>query len=826
MLDTNGHLGCVPVSGINYPPYYLQGVYTQYLRDTATGCYHNLVIDLTVNDTLRDTIRRTICAGAVLDTNGHLGCVPVNGVNYPPYYLQGVYTQYLRDTATGCYHNLVIDLKVSDTIRDTIHRIICAGATFDTNGEHYSRTGFYSQLNRNASTGCYSRLYIDLTVSDTVRDTIHRTICAGAVLDTNGQQYSLTGFYTQLNRDTITGCFTRLYIDLTVSDTIIDTIYRTICAGAVLDTNGRQYSRTGIYTQFNRDATTGCFSRLYINLSVNDTLRDTIYRTVCAGAVLDTNGHRGCIPLSGINYSPYYLQGVYTQYLQDTVTGCFQNLVIDLKVRDTILDTIHRTICAGAVIDTNGRLYSKTGFYSQLNRDASTGCYSRLYIDLSVNDTLRDTIHRTICAGAILDTNGRQYSRTGFYSQLNCNVTTGCYTRLYIDLTVSDTIRDTINRTFCAGSVLDTNGIQYVSTGVYHQYLRDSHTGCRSNLVINLTVNDTFRNVIWQELCAGNTFSHGGQNYSHQGTYFQQRQTIYGCDSLTIIHITVNDTLRDTLEQSICAGQSLDLNGQSFSATGWYRQKLRTTEGCDSILHINLTVNDTLRDTLYLIICTGKSVELNGHTYSRKGWYRQDLRSSYGCDSILTISVRVDTPAGLLSSFKMKPQVISLQQMQIKFSDYSSGNAFDRKWLFHEIPDRYLDEEILHKRFVYYTPHYESDSLQVTLIILTDFGCSDTTTSTYPILKGDVCIPGAFTPNADENQTMKVGCYDIDTYEIIIYSRSGLRVYHSTDPDESWDGTYKGRPCPAASYVYHVKYTTKSQKDKKYEKNGSVLLIR
>ena len=774
VLDTNGHLGCVPVSGSNYPPYYLTGVYTQYLRDPVTGCYQNLVIDLTVNDTLRDTLRATICAGTVLDTNGHLGCVPLSGSNYPPYYLTGVYTQYLRDPATGCYQNLVIDLTVNDTIRDTIRRTICAGAVLDTNGVQYSRTGFYSQFLRDATTGCFKRLYIDLTVNDTIRDTVYRSICAGSVFDTNGMQYAYTGFYTQLNRDPVSGCYTRLYIDL----------------------------------------------------NVNDTLRDTIRRTICAGAPFDTNGHLGCMPVNGRNYPPYYLPGEYKQYLRDTVNGCYRDLVIYVDVNDTLRDTLRRTICAGDAVDTNGRHYSRTGFYTQLNRDPVTECFSRLFIDLTVRDTIRDTVHRTLCAGAVFDTNGFQYSRTGFYSQLNRDPINSCYSRLNIDIFVNDTVRDTINRTFCAGGMLDTNGQQYTTTGVYRQYLRNSRTGCRSNLVINLTVNDTFRNVINQELCAGKTFEHGGQSYNRTGSFLQQRRTVHGCDSVTEIHIVVNDTLRDTLHHVMCAGQTLDLNGQTFTTTGRYRQKLRTPEGCDSILHIDLIVNDTLRDTLYYIICVGKSVDVNGHTYSRKGWYRQVLQSINGCDSIISINVRIDTPVGLIASYKMSPKSISMQQMQIKFSDYSSGNAFDRKWLFHEIPDQYDDAEILHERFAYYTPHYESDSLKVTLIILTDFGCSDTTTGTYPILKGDVWVPSAFTPNADMNQQLKVGHFNIETYEIFIYNRQGLRVFHSTDPEDSWDGTHNGKPCPAATYVYRVFYTTKSQPNTSFEKNGTMLIVR
>ena len=954
VLDTNGHQGCVPVSGIDYPPYYLQGVYTQYLRDTVTGYFRNLVIDLTVNDTLRDTLRRNICEGDSVDTNGHLGCVSVSGVDYPPYYNQGVYTQYLRDTLTGCFHNLVIDITVSDTVRDTVYRTICAGASFDTNGVSYTHTGFYSQLVNDNVAPCYvHRLYIDLTVNDTLRDTIRTTLCAGAVLDTNGHlgcvpvsgvnypPYYLPGVYRQYLRHPVTGCFQNLVIEIAVNDTLRDTIRTTLCAGAVLDTNGHRgcvpvsgvnyppYYLPGVYRQYLRHPVTGCFQNLVIEIAVNDTLRDTIRRHLCAGEVLDTNGHRGCVPVSGVNYPPYYLPGVYRQYLRHPVTGCFQNLVIDITVADTIRDTVFRYICAGASFDTNGQSFSRTGFYTQLLRNPQTQCYNRLYIkvtvydtvrdtirpvicagssidtngqsftqtgfynellrdsvtqclsrlyidltvndtfrnviwhticagatftqagqtyyrqgtyiqrfltihgcdsiteiNLNVNDTIRDTIRRTICAGASFDTNGQSYTRAGFYSQLLRNNASGCYNRLYIRLTVRDTIRDTVYRILCAGTTFDTNGQTFSRTGFYSQLLRDPVTHCYNRLYIDIIVNDTLRDTVEHVVCAGKTVAVNGHPYYRDGWYRQKMRTSGGCDSVLHIHIIVPDTLRDTIYYDICAGQTVNLNGQTYTTTGWYRQKLQTRDGCDSILNIHLSVSDTISDSLYLTICVGKSIELNGQTFTKKGWYRQDLQTVKGCDSILHVHIDLDTPRNLKAIYKMTPQTISMQKMQLKFSDYSTGNPYDRKWIFREIPVRFDDEEVLHERFTHYTPSYESDSLRVTLIIMTNFGCSDTTSGSYPILKGEVWVPNAITPDADQNKELKVVCYNIDKYEIMIYTRAGLRVFHSTNIDESWDGTHNGKPCPSGTYVYRMIYTTKSKPNDSNEKSGTVLLVR
>ena len=746
-----------------------QGVYKQYMR-TPDSCFHQLVIDLTVNDTLRDTIYPVICVGGSFGTNGHLGYRPISGHDYPPYTQQDVYTQYLRDTATGCFLDLVIDLTVNDTLRDTIHRTICAGASFDTGGVSYYNHGLHTQLMRDLG-GCLHRLYIDLAVNDTLRDTIHRTICAGASFDTGGVSYYNQGFYSQLIPD-LGGCLNRLYIDLSVNDTLRDTIYRTICAGASFDTNGSRYFHPGQYAQHLRQPDS-CYNNLVINVSVQDTLRDTMRYFLCPGETLDTNRHLGCVPVSGVDYPPYELSGVYTQYLRDTATGCFCNFVIQLAVTDTNRIYIHPVICADETFNYKGQNYNRTGYYKYLWRDSVSRCYNILNIDLAVHDTFRNIVQQNLCAGNTYTHGGQTYSLQGTYLQ-----------RLHT---------------------------------VY---------GCDSIIEIHINVSDTLRDTVEYALCAGQTIGLNGQTCAYRGWYRQKFRTANGCDSVVHIHISVSDTLRDTLSYSICAGQTVEVNGQYYANRGWYRQKLHTSDGCDSILGIHIAVSDTIRDTLYYYVCAGKNVEINGQPYNTQGWYRQDLHTIDGCDSIVHLFITVDTALNLKASYRMKPLVISLQNMQIKFSDYSTGNVFDRKWIFHEIPPVFFDKEVSHERFTYYTPHYESDSLQVTLVVQNENGCDDTASDTYPIVKGNVWVPNAFTPDAEQNRQLKVGYDNIATYEIFIYNRRGLLVYHSNDIGECWDGKHKGKPCPAATYVYRIHYTTKSRPNDSNEKSGTVLLVR
>ncbi len=51
-------------------------------------------------------------------------------------------------------------------------------------------------------------------------------------------------------------------------------------------------------------------------------------------------------------------------------------------------------------------------------------------------------------------------------------------------------------------------------------------------------------------------------------------------------------------------------------------------------------------------------------------------------------------------------------------------------------------------------------------------------------------------------------------------------MFHSTNPDISWDGTCNHKDCKAGSYVYEIHYTTVKYPKIVREKTGSVLLVR
>jgi gliding motility-associated-like protein len=68
-----------------------------------------------------------------------------------------------------------------------------------------------------------------------------------------------------------------------------------------------------------------------------------------------------------------------------------------------------------------------------------------------------------------------------------------------------------------------------------------------------------------------------------------------------------------------------------------------------------------------------------------------------------------------------------------------------------------------------------------------------------------VWVPNAIVPTGVNNMFRPVlGFSDIDSYQLVVYSRWGDILFRSTDPDYGWDGTRQGQPLPEAFYPYHI----------------------
>jgi gliding motility-associated-like protein len=110
------------------------------------------------------------------------------------------------------------------------------------------------------------------------------------------------------------------------------------------------------------------------------------------------------------------------------------------------------------------------------------------------------------------------------------------------------------------------------------------------------------------------------------------------------------------------------------------------------------------------------------------------------------------------------------------------------------------------------------------------FGCTNSVTKTISVSSSciDLFIPTAFSPNNDGvNDLFRIKGVpkeQFDTYYLQIFNRWGQLVFISSNPEESWNGIFNGKPSETGNYYWSLYYKLSNLNYKILK--GDIMLMR
>ncbi|MBX2949158.1 MAG: T9SS type A sorting domain-containing protein [Crocinitomicaceae bacterium] len=144
-------------------------------------------------------------------------------------------------------------------------------------------------------------------------------------------------------------------------------------------------------------------------------------------------------------------------------------------------------------------------------------------------------------------------------------------------------------------------------------------------------------------------------------------QSALGCDSVVTLNLTIGHPATATDVRTICEGSSLQwIDGNTYTAeNNSATHTLTTPAGCDSVVTLNLTVLPNATGTDVRTAC-GSFTWINGQTYTQSNTTATfALTSSNGCDSIVHLSLTIHplpTPTISQSGITLSTQLFSSYQ--------------------------------------------------------------------------------------------------------------------------------------------------------------------
>lgn len=161
----------------------------------------------------------------------------------------------------------------------------------------------------------------------------------------------------------------------------------------------------------------------------------------------------------------------------------------------------------------------------------------------------------------------------------------------------------------------------------------------------------------------------------------------------------------------------------------------------------------------------------------------------------------------------------------VRFTAYVTDAVIHDEWQISSDPDfenieyRFTNREIEHS--------FEDEGTFYVRFIGSDAaGNCEIYGETYTISIGasELKIPNVFSPNDDGvNDIWKVAYRSLLDFKCWIFDRYGNEIYHFTDPNSGWDGTFRGKKVKSGVYFYVIE--AKGSDGKKYKKGGDINII-
>ncbi len=472
--------------------------------------------------------------------------------------------------------------------------------------------------------------------------TLNESICAGTTFSFGGQDLSVAGTYYD-TLQTSSGCDSIITLVLGIDDFLSGTLEVTICEGEDFVFNGITYTSVVTLQDNVTDtiATSTCDSIVTLILNVNPVEATTINESICINETF---------PFGGQDLS---VAGTYYDTLQ-TSSGCDSIITLVLGIEDFLTSTLEESICAGESFVFNGITYT-SGVTLQDNITdtfATAGCDSIVTLILNVNPVEATTINELICPGTTFPFGGQDLSTAGtYYDTLETSF--GCDSIITLILDIDDYITSTLEETLCDGESFVFNGITYTSGVTLQDNITDtfSTAGCDSIVTLVLNFNPVQSSTINELICPGTTFSFGGQDLSTGGTYFDTLQTYLGCDSIITLILDIDDYIMSTLEKSICEGDSYVFNGITYTSAITLQDNITDTfltAGCDSIVSLILDINPVYSEQEVLELCASElpylwnGINIPGGVVTQNDFDSITYTTVEGCDSVISLNLVIN----------------------------------------------------------------------------------------------------------------------------------------------------------------------------------------
>ncbi|MBR5831799.1 MAG: T9SS type A sorting domain-containing protein, partial [Bacteroidales bacterium] len=186
------------------------------------------------------------------------------------------------------------------------------------------------------------------------------------------------------------------------------------------------------------------------------------------------------------------------------------------------------------------------------------------------------------------------------------------------------------------------DGVTYTESTNTPIYTIPSTGGCDSVVTLNLTINHSTTGTAIVTACGSYTWIDGITYTQSTNTPTYTLTAANGCDSVVTLNLTINQPTTGSDVQVVCDSFTW-IDGVTYTeSTNTPTYILTAVNGCDSVVTLNLTINHSIAVTDTVVAC-GSYTWIDGNTYTQStNTPTYTFTSISGCDSVVTLNLTIN----------------------------------------------------------------------------------------------------------------------------------------------------------------------------------------
>lgn len=308
---------------------------------------------------------------------------------------------------------------------------------------------------------------------------------------------------------------------------------------------------------------------------------------------------------TSLNTDTLYLGNQSTQFelvpiqVMDIFTYCMADInnaaPITFQLFPSYDETLEYTLCEGEAVNINGQDYFST---TDINLLTEEFCDSTIHILIDNYPSEVGLVNEIYCEGDVIDILGQVFDQdTSGTFMFEGSSVFGCDSIIDIDISFQSSVFGDVSSTLCPEESIDVEGEIFDINNASGMVLlaNGSTNGCDSTIVVDLNFYQSAEYDLDMVLCEGESIQVGSDTYDanqNSGTSILNGQSVNGCDSIVNVNLSFNQSSSFVIDDILCEDQDYVVNGMVYNAgnpSGMEVIQAGNQNGCDSIVNINLT---------------------------------------------------------------------------------------------------------------------------------------------------------------------------------------------------------------------------------------------